>query len=87
MISQISQKENTIKQLESLLQACSTQEGDVSDDNMSPVEDKQVQAHIQVSKLKQDRLQQEIDQLKIQLKNLMLENRQAERLLQEVRLV
>lgn len=73
--------------MESLLQACSPQEGDVSDDNMSPFEDKQVQAHIQVSKLKQDRLQQEIDQLKIQLKNVMLENRQAERLLQEVRLV
>uniref|UniRef100_A0A3P9CJI8 Dynein regulatory complex protein 10 n=1 Tax=Maylandia zebra TaxID=106582 RepID=A0A3P9CJI8_9CICH len=84
--AEISQKENTIKHLESLLQACSPQEGDVSDDNMSPFEDKQVQAHIQVSKLKQDRLQQEIDQLKIQLKNVVLENRQAERLLQEVRL-
>uniref|UniRef100_A0A3Q4GKT5 Dynein regulatory complex protein 10 n=1 Tax=Neolamprologus brichardi TaxID=32507 RepID=A0A3Q4GKT5_NEOBR len=79
-------RKNTIKHLESLLQACSPQEGDVSDDNMSPFEDKQVQAHIQVSKLKQDRLQQEIDQLKIQLKNVVLENRQAERLLQEVRL-
>ncbi|XP_039875617.1 dynein regulatory complex protein 10 isoform X1 [Simochromis diagramma] len=81
--AEISQKENTIKHLESLLQACSPQEGDVSDDNMSPFEDKQVQAHIQVSKLKQDRLQQEIDQLKIQLKNVVLENRQTERLLQE----
>ncbi|XP_006784258.1 dynein regulatory complex protein 10 isoform X3 [Neolamprologus brichardi] len=84
--AEISQKENTIKHLESLLQACSPQEGDVSDDNMSPFEDKQVQAHIQVSKLKQDRLQQEIDQLKIQLKNVVLENRQAERLLQEAKL-
>lgn len=54
---------------------------------MSLLADKQCQSHIKTSKMKQTSIQQEIDRLNIQLNNLILENRQAERVLQEVRLV
>ncbi|XP_030592877.1 dynein regulatory complex protein 10 isoform X2 [Archocentrus centrarchus] len=81
--AEMSQKEDKIKHLESLLQACSTQEGNMSEDNMSPFEDQQIQAHIKKSKRDQDYLQQEINKQKTQLRNVMLENRKAERLLQE----
>lgn len=87
LIFQISQKENKIKRLEGLLQACSAPEGSMPEDNVSPFEDKQIQAHVKLSKLKQDSLQEEINQLETQFRNVMLENRKAERLLQEVSLV
>ncbi|XP_040897926.1 dynein regulatory complex protein 10 isoform X2 [Toxotes jaculatrix] len=76
--SQISQKKNKIKNLQNSLQGSNiTQES-----GMPQLAVKQCQPHFHVSK-KQISMQQEIDQLNIQLNNLILENRQAERVLQE----
>lgn len=46
---------------------------------------KQLQSVIEASQAKQSRVQQEIDQLNARLNNLILDNREAERALQEVR--
>lgn len=76
--SQISQKQIEIKYLE-----CSLQENNTQEVDKSLLTDKQSQPHITTS-MKQTSIQQEIDQLNIQLNNFILENRQAERVLQEV---
>lgn len=47
--------------------------------------DRQSQSIAKTSEQKQIRMQQEIDQLNVQLNNLILENREAERALQEVK--
>ncbi len=78
-VSQISQKKDDINDFQSSLQGKNTQEA-----GTSLLADKQCQAHIKTSKVKQASVQREIDQLSIQLNNLILENRQAERVLQEV---
>lgn len=46
---------------------------------------KQLQSIIEALQAKQSRVQQEIDQLNPRLNNLILDNREAERALQEVR--
>nr|XP_046243256.1 dynein regulatory complex protein 10 isoform X2 [Scatophagus argus]XP_046243257.1 dynein regulatory complex protein 10 isoform X2 [Scatophagus argus] len=75
--AKISHKNHQIKNLQSSLQEKKTQEAGMSFGS------KQGQSHIKSSKVKQTSIQQEIDQLNIQLNNLMVENRQAERVLQE----
>ncbi|KAM7392114.1 hypothetical protein PAMP_022748 [Pampus punctatissimus] len=50
---------------------------------LSTLADKECQALIKTSKMKQDSMQQEIDQLNIQLNNLILENKSKERVIQE----
>ncbi|CAK6966621.1 dynein regulatory complex protein 10 [Scomber scombrus] len=66
------------KELESSLQENDTQEA-----VLSVLADKECQSYIKTSKTKQASIQQEIDKLNIQLNNLILENRAAERVIQE----
>lgn len=54
---------------------------------MSFLADKQCQSHIKTSKMKHSSLQRENDQLNSQLNDLILKNREAERVIQEVSLV
>ncbi|XP_022607768.1 IQ domain-containing protein D [Seriola dumerili] len=72
--SKISQRKVKIEIMQHSLQGINTLEADMSA--------KQHQPLIKISK-KQASMKQEIDQLNIQLNNLILENRQAERVLQE----
>ncbi|XP_056232543.1 dynein regulatory complex protein 10 [Seriola aureovittata] len=72
--SKISQRKNEIKMMQHSLQGINTLEADMSAKQQQPL--------IKISK-KQASMKQEIDQLNIQLNNLILENRQAERVLQE----
>uniref|UniRef100_A0A3Q3JEF7 Dynein regulatory complex protein 10 n=1 Tax=Monopterus albus TaxID=43700 RepID=A0A3Q3JEF7_MONAL len=74
--TKILQKQMEINNLQHSLQENSPQV------NMPLPTEKQSPPHIKTSK-KQEKLQQEIDQLTIQLNSLMSENRQAERILQE----
>uniref|UniRef100_A0A3B4UK95 Dynein regulatory complex protein 10 n=1 Tax=Seriola dumerili TaxID=41447 RepID=A0A3B4UK95_SERDU len=74
----ISQRKVKIEIMQHSLQGINTLEADMSA--------KQHQPLIKISK-KQASMKQEIDQLNIQLNNLILENRQAERVLQEVNFV
>ncbi|XP_044052776.1 dynein regulatory complex protein 10 isoform X2 [Siniperca chuatsi] len=76
--AKISHKNDEIKNLQSSLQRKNAQEA-----SMSLLAGKQCQSHMKISKVKHTSIQQEIDQLNIQLNNLMLENRQAERVIQE----
>lgn len=48
---------------------------------------KQHQSILEASQATQTRIQQEIDQLNARLNNMILDNRQAERALQEVRVL
>ncbi|KAK2902161.1 dynein regulatory complex protein 10 isoform X2 [Channa argus] len=73
----IFQEKNKIQNLQNSLLEKTAQEVGIS-----PFAEKQSQPHVQTSK-KQTSIQQKIDQLNIQLNNLILENRQAERILQE----
>ncbi|KAK2837324.1 hypothetical protein Q5P01_014536 [Channa striata] len=73
----ILQEENEIQKLQNSLLEKTAQEMSIS-----PLAEKQCQPLIKTSK-KQDTIQQKIDQLNIQLNNLVLENRQAERIIQE----
>ncbi|XP_040010926.1 dynein regulatory complex protein 10 [Xiphias gladius] len=75
--AEISLKKIEIKNLQQSLQGNNTQEA-----GMSLPADKQCRPHIKPSK-KQTSMQQEIEQLKMQLNKFILENRQAERVLQE----
>ncbi|XP_073325259.1 dynein regulatory complex protein 10 [Pagrus major] len=74
----ICKKDEQIQTLQSELQLVKTQEA-----SMLLLLDKLCNPHIKASKVKRVGIQQEIDQLKIQLNSLMLENKQAETLLQE----
>ncbi|KAA8592285.1 dynein regulatory complex protein 10 isoform X2 [Etheostoma spectabile] len=57
--------------------------GDIRQDaGMSLLVEKQRQSHIKAAKVKHTSIQQEIDRLNSQLNNLVLENREAERLIQ-----
>ncbi|KAI3372881.1 hypothetical protein L3Q82_023335 [Scortum barcoo] len=73
----IAEKNEEIEQLKNSLQ------GDNVDTDMLLLADMQCQSVIKTSEMKQSSVQQNIDQLSVQLNNLMLENRQAERALQE----
>ncbi|XP_071338936.1 dynein regulatory complex protein 10 [Trachinotus anak] len=74
--AKISQKKILVKNLQCSLQGKNTQEAGMS------LAAEQCQQHVKISK-KQTSMKQEIDQLTIQLNNLIIENRQAERVLQE----
>ncbi|XP_070819984.1 dynein regulatory complex protein 10 isoform X2 [Chaetodon trifascialis] len=66
-----------IKKLQRFLQEKITQEA-----GMLPLADQQYQSHIKTSKVKQNSIQQQTE-LNMKLHNLILENREAERVLQE----
>uniref|UniRef100_A0A3Q1B8H6 Dynein regulatory complex protein 10 n=3 Tax=Amphiprion ocellaris TaxID=80972 RepID=A0A3Q1B8H6_AMPOC len=72
------QIENVMESIESV-----QQKNKALEEEMSLPTEKQRQPQIKTASLKQTSLQEEIDQLNIQLSNLMFENRQAERILQE----
>ncbi|XP_070690552.1 dynein regulatory complex protein 10 [Pempheris klunzingeri] len=74
----ISLTNDEIKYLLSLLEEKHIQEA-----HTSLLSHKQCQSRIKTSNVKQSGIQLEIDQLNIQLNNFILENRQAERVLQE----
>lgn len=80
LVSQITQKNDEIKHLQHSLKVNSGEELDVS-----LLAKKQFQSHDNLSKIKQNSIQQEIDQLNSQLNNSVLENRKVEKELQEVR--
>uniref|UniRef100_A0A3Q1EXC4 Dynein regulatory complex protein 10 n=1 Tax=Acanthochromis polyacanthus TaxID=80966 RepID=A0A3Q1EXC4_9TELE len=73
--AQISYNENEIEIMQ--------QKNKALEEEMSLPTEKQCQPQIKTTSPKQTSLQEEIDQLKIQLNNLMFENRQAEGILQE----
>ncbi|XP_018524184.1 dynein regulatory complex protein 10 isoform X2 [Lates calcarifer] len=73
----IAQKKINIENMQRYMQGANVEVA-----SMSQMADKQCQSHVNISK-KQASMQQEIDRLNLQLKNLMLENRQTERALQE----
>ncbi|XP_059192492.1 dynein regulatory complex protein 10 [Centropristis striata] len=74
----ISKKNDKIKYLQSFLQGRSRQNVD-----MSLLVDSQRQSLLKTSEVKHTSMQQQIDQLNTQLSSLALENRQAERVIQE----
>ncbi|XP_074494197.1 dynein regulatory complex protein 10 [Sebastes fasciatus] len=74
----ISQINDEIKAMQSSLQDNMSQEA-----GMSFLADKQCQSHIKTSKMKHSSLQRENDQLNSQLNDLILKNREAERVIQE----
>ncbi|XP_045891517.1 dynein regulatory complex protein 10 [Micropterus dolomieu] len=76
--AKISQKKDEIENLRGSLQTKNTPEA-----GMSLLADKQCQSLMKTSKLKQTSIKREIDQLNIQLNNMILENRQAEKVIQE----
>ncbi|XP_040051152.2 dynein regulatory complex protein 10 [Gasterosteus aculeatus] len=76
--AKITQKNDEIKHLQHSLKVNSGEELDVS-----LLAKKQFQSHDNLSKIKQNSIQQEIDQLNSQLNNSVLENRKVEKELQE----
>ncbi|KAM8756189.1 dynein regulatory complex protein 10 [Acanthopagrus schlegelii] len=74
----ISKKDRQIKTLQAELQAHKTEE-----EGMLIPQDQQSHPNVKASQVKQAGLQQVIDQLKVQLNSLMLENKQAETSLQQ----
>lgn len=78
-MKQISKKDRQIKTLQGELQAHKTEE-----ERMLIPQDQQSHPNVKASQVKQAGLQQVIDQLKVQLNSLMLENKQAETSLQQV---
>lgn len=78
-VKQISKKDQQIKTLQGELQAHKTEE-----EGMLLPQDQQSHPNIKASQVKQAGVRREIDQLKVQLNALMLENKRAETSLQQV---
>lgn len=78
-MKQISKKDQQIKTLQGELQAHKTEE-----EGMLLPQDQQSHPNIKASQVKQAGVRREIDQLKVQLNTLMLENKRAETSLQQV---